>query len=135
MADLQYYAYNGVGKRNQERYGYQQAVRVGDRIECAGQGGWDPETGVINTDINAQIEQAFANVDLCLKDAGGKGWSQVFRINSYHVPLNNEAVEAMKRGLKKWMPNHKPIWTTVGVQRLAEDDMRVEIEVSAYDPK
>ncbi|RYP91862.1 hypothetical protein DL770_002039 [Monosporascus sp. CRB-9-2] len=135
MADLQYYAYKGVGERNQDRYGYQQAVRVGDRIECSGQGGWDPKTGVINTEINAQIEQAFANVDLCLKDAGGKGWSQVFRVNSYHVPLNNEAVEAMKRGLEKWMPNHKPIWTTVGVQRLAEDDMRVEIEVSAYDPK
>lgn len=33
------------------------------------------------------------------------------------------------------MPDHKPIWTTVGVQRLGEDDMRVEIEVVAYDPK
>lgn len=33
------------------------------------------------------------------------------------------------------MPNHQPIWTSVGVTRLAEDDMRVEIEVSAYDPE
>ncbi|RYP77217.1 hypothetical protein DL771_001266 [Monosporascus sp. 5C6A] len=135
MADLQYYAYKGVGERNRDSYGYQQAVRVGDRIECSGQGGWDPKTGAVNTEINAQIEQAFANVDLCLKDAGGKGWSQVFRVNSYHVPLNNEALAAMTRGFSKWMPNHKPIWTTVGVQRLGEDDMRVEIEVSAYDPK
>jgi enamine deaminase RidA (YjgF/YER057c/UK114 family) len=51
------------------------------------------------------------------------------------VPLNNEALLAMKRGFEKWMPDHKPIWTTVGVQRLGEDDMRVEIEVVAYDPK
>ncbi|KAH7377674.1 putative L-PSP endoribonuclease family protein [Pyrenochaeta sp. MPI-SDFR-AT-0127] len=135
MAHLQYSSYAGVGERNLKLYGYSQAVRVGDRIECSGQGGWDPKTGEINTAIDAQIQQAFANVDLCLKDAGGKGWSQVFRINSYHVPLNNEVMAIMLREAKKWMPDHSPIWTCVGVSRLGEDDMRVEIEVSAHDPK
>ncbi|KAL5397504.1 hypothetical protein PMIN06_002859 [Paraphaeosphaeria minitans] len=135
MSHLQYYAYKGVGERNLKHHGYQQAVRVGDRIECAGQGGWDPSTGAYNTDIKAQIEQAFANVDLNLRDAGGKGWQQVFRVNSYHVPLNDEALGAMAKGFKKWMPDHAPIWTCVGVQRLGEDDMRVEIEVVAHDPK
>jgi hypothetical protein len=42
MADLQYYAYDGVGKRNQQNFRYSQAVRVGDRIECAGQGTFIP---------------------------------------------------------------------------------------------
>ena len=88
-------------------------------------GGWDPKTGVYFKEINQQIDQAFANVDLNLKDAGGKGWEQVFRVNSYHVPLNNEALEAMVRNFKHWMPNHSPIWTCVGVTRLGEDDMRV----------
>ncbi|KIW31225.1 uncharacterized protein PV07_02890 [Cladophialophora immunda] len=133
MSSLQYYAYKGVGQQNKEKYRYSQAVRVGDRIECAGQGGWHPETGVINTEINAQIDQAFANVDLNLKDAGGKGWSQVFRVNSYHVPLNDEALGAMVRNFAKWMPDHQPIWTCVGVTRLGMDDMRVEIEVVALD--
>ena len=54
-------------------------------------------------------------------------------MNSYHVPLNNEALAAMARNFKKWMPDHQAIWTTVGVQRLGEDDMRVEIEVTAHD--
>jgi enamine deaminase RidA (YjgF/YER057c/UK114 family) len=99
-------------------------------------GGWDPKTGIYFKEINEQIDQAFANVDLNLKDAGGKGWSQVFRVNSYHIPLNDEALEAMVRNFRKWMgPNHQPIWTVVGVTRLGDDDMRVEIEVSAYDPK
>lgn len=151
MADLTYYAYDGVGKRNQEMYRYSQAVRVGDRIELAGQGlytqvpllpymghtdnpgGWNPQTGAIPSEINAQIDQAFANVDLALKDAGGTGWNQVFRVNSYHIPLNNEALAAMVRNFKRWMPNHKPIWTCVGVARLGEDDMRVEVEVVALD--
>lgn len=97
-------------------------------------GGWDPKTGVIHREINAQIDQAFANVELNLKDAGGKGWEQVFRVNSYHVPINNEALDAMVRNFKRYMPNHQPIWTCVGVTRLGEDDMRVEVGVVAHDP-
>nr|KIR88039.1 hypothetical protein I308_01089 [Cryptococcus tetragattii IND107] len=80
------------------------------------------------------LAQAFENVQSALTAAGGKGWDQVFRVNSYHVPLNNEALEAMVRNFRKWMPNHQPLWTCVGVTRLGEDDMRVEIEVQAYDP-
>lgn len=38
MSHLQYYAYEGVGVNNRAKYSYSQAVRVGDRIECAGQG-------------------------------------------------------------------------------------------------
>ncbi|KAK9332668.1 Endoribonuclease L-PSP/chorismate mutase-like protein [Lipomyces starkeyi] len=135
MSHLTYYNYEGFGKKQQQKFWYSQAVRVGDRIECAGQGGWDPETGVFYKEINAQIDQAFANVELALKTAGGKGWEQVYRINSYHVPINNEALEAMVRNFKRYMPSHQPIWTCVGVTRLGEDDMRVEIEVVAHDPQ
>ena len=151
MSHLKYYCYPGVGERDRQRNGYSQAVRVGDRIECSGQGrhprlqaegqltkypsgGCDPQTGEFNTEINAQIDQAFANVDLNLKDAGGKGWDQVFRVNSYHVPCNGEAINAMTRNFQKYMPSHAPIWTCIGVTRLGEDDMRVEIEVVADDP-
>ncbi|KAL8713021.1 MAG: hypothetical protein Q9220_002881 [cf. Caloplaca sp. 1 TL-2023] len=135
MSHLQYYNYPGVGEKNKKDYLYSQAVRVGDTIQCSGQGGWNPETGEINTETNAQIDQAFANVNLALTTAGGKGWSQVFRVNSYHIPLNNEALMAMKRNFAKWMPDHQPVYTTVGVTRLGLDDMRVEIEVQAHDPE
>jgi len=98
-------------------------------------GGWNPEDGVVYKDINQQIDQAFANVELALKDAQGKGWSQVFKVISYHLPLNEEALEAMLRNFKRYMPDHKPIWSCVGVTRLALDDMRIEIEVVAHDPE
>lgn len=98
-------------------------------------GGWDPTTGAIYREINAQTDQAFANVDLALRTAGGAGWSQVFRVTSYHVPINNEAMDAVVRNLRKWTPDHEPLWTCVGVSRLGEDDMRVEIEVVAHDPE
>lgn len=114
MAHLQYSSYPGIGEQKSKAYGYSQAVRVGDRIECSGQGtptasnnaifpltllagGWDPKTGEYSTAVETQIQNAFANVDLCLKDAGGKGWTQVFTIASYHVPLNNEVLALMSR--------------------------------------
>jgi enamine deaminase RidA (YjgF/YER057c/UK114 family) len=41
----------------------------------------------------------------------------------------------MVRNFKKWMSNLQPLWTCVGVSRSEEDDMRVEIEVVAHDPR
>ena len=38
MAHLEYFAYRGAGIKNAAEFHYSQAVRVGDRIECAGQG-------------------------------------------------------------------------------------------------
>lgn len=38
MSHLTYYNYPGVGETNRQKFKYSQAVRVGDRIECSGQG-------------------------------------------------------------------------------------------------
>ncbi|BEJ10900.1 hypothetical protein CspHIS471_0103220 [Cutaneotrichosporon sp. HIS471] len=135
MSHLEYSVYPGTGEEHARKFHYSSAVRIGDRLELSGMGGWNLETGEIYKEINKQIDQAFEVVQLALTTAGSKGWDQVFRINSYHVPLNNEALEAMVRNMRKWMPNHKPLWTCVGVSRLGQDDMRVEIEVVAHDPK
>lgn len=56
-------------------------------------------------------------------------------MNSYHVPLDDETLGIMVREFRKWMPDHSPIWTCVGVARLGEDAMKIEIEVVAHDPK
>ncbi|KAL9020659.1 MAG: hypothetical protein Q9185_002107 [Variospora sp. 1 TL-2023] len=153
MSQLQYYAYADHGLRLRERSSYHQAVRVGDRIECSGQafpscllsllltvqhlvnsslGGWDSTSGKMKEDLFEEIDQAFENVDRNIKDAGGKGWSQVFRVNSYHVDMSDEALGHMIKNLRKWMPDHQPLLTCVGVTKLGLDGMRIEIEVSAY---
>lgn len=90
---------------------------------------------MIHEDIEDQIDQAFANVEHILKEAGGKGWEQVFRVNSYHIPLDDRALAAMVRNFDKWMPNHKPLWTVIGVVKLGAEGMKVEIEVQAHDPQ
>ncbi|KFH44089.1 hypothetical protein ACRE_051690 [Hapsidospora chrysogenum ATCC 11550] len=159
MSGLKYYSYAGAGEWARENLGYSQAVRIGDRIECSGQGesptaddlqnppargkttyrnpgGWTFENGTlsISGDLETEIAQAFANVETALRDAGGKGWSQVYRVNSYHTALSPEVTALMTKNFKNWMPDHKPIWTEIGVKELGLPEMRVEIEVVAYDP-
>ncbi|KAH7349751.1 endoribonuclease L-PSP [Plectosphaerella cucumerina] len=135
MSHLQYFSYDGFGKFALENFGYNQAVRVGDRIELSGQGGWDPHSvpPKFPGDLESQIDQAFSNIDTALKDAGGKGISQVYRITSYHPKSCGDAMPTMKANLLKWFPDHKPIWTAVGVENLGLPEMLVEIEAIAHD--
>ena len=96
-------------------------------------GGWNPETSKIPTDLDEEIDQAFSNVDFTLKDAGGKGWSQVYKIRLYLTDLGEPSMVASVRNLKKWLPDHRPILTCIGVTQLGLPGMRVEIEVIAHD--
>ncbi|KAH0435686.1 endoribonuclease L-PSP [Colletotrichum camelliae] len=137
MSGLKYFSYNDYGKTLLGEMHYSQAVRVGDNIEISGQGGWDPTTGKVHSDLSDEIDQAFSNVDLALKDAGGKGWSQVFRIRLYALDeaWTPEGMGRMVENMKKWAPDHAPILTGVGVSKLGQPGMRIEVEVSAYDPQ
>ncbi|EPE25151.1 YjgF-like protein [Glarea lozoyensis ATCC 20868] len=129
-----YTSYEGYGERSKKNLWYSQAVRIGETIECSGQGGWDRETDKIPTELNAQIAKAFDNVEHTVKTAGGRGWEDVYFVRSYHVAMNDEAMATMVKCLKQYAPNHQPAWTAIGVAKLAFDDMRVEIEVRAHVP-
>lgn len=98
-------------------------------------GGWDRQTDKIDSSVVKQIEKAVENVSIGLKNAGSRGWEDVFFLRSHHLPCNNEAMAAMMKNLKLYYPHHQPDWTALGVPRLAFDDMRVEIEVRAHIPK
>lgn len=81
--------------------------------------------------MREQIHMAFRNVESALKDANGKGWSQVIAVRSYHIDLD-ASFETMVDMFKEFMPNHRPVWVAVGVAKLGEG-MHVEIEAEAYD--
>ena len=85
-------------------------------------------------DLFAEIDQAFENCDYNLKHAGGKGWSQVFRVVTYSTDIPSQH-ERIVYNLKKWMPNHQAIWTELGVNQLGSNKMHFEIDVEAYDPE
>jgi enamine deaminase RidA (YjgF/YER057c/UK114 family) len=69
-----------------------------------------------------------------LKHAGGQGFSQVYRIVTYSTDMAN-TFPLLVKNLNKWMPNHKAVWTQIGVKNLGAPTMHIEIEVDAYDPE
>lgn len=84
-------------------------------------------------DLAKEVNQAFSNVELALKDAGGKGWSHVYRVRIFILHVNEEALGLLVQNLQKWIPDHKPVLTCVGVKELALEGMRIEIEAFAHD--
>ncbi|KAG8526361.1 uncharacterized protein KY384_000354 [Bacidia gigantensis] len=135
MAHLDFCAPSTVGKKFQEQFHFSQSVRIGDRIETSGHGGSNRETGKLPESVSAQIAGAFRNIQGALIDAGGEGWNQVYQVRSYHVNMNLEAAKLMVVCLRKWCPDHKPLWTAVGVDKLAGPGMKVMIEVVAHSEK
>jgi enamine deaminase RidA (YjgF/YER057c/UK114 family) len=133
MSDLQYASYPGFGEYALEHTLYSQAVIVppGPIITISGQGGWTPEAPfTVDPDMNIQVNQAFSNVDLALRTAGGKGWSQVYKIRIFTTAWD-EGYEPLLKSLKKWCGDNKPTMTVIGVDKLAFD-MKMEIEVDAH---
>ncbi|KAF2813748.1 endoribonuclease-like protein L-psp [Mytilinidion resinicola] len=132
MSHLQYSDYEGYGDRARKEVHYSQAVRYGSIIEISGQGGWDRISEAIPALEGPQIDQAFANVEHTLQKAGGKGWSQVYKVRCYVVKMDTLESGHIVRNLRKYCPDHQPILTVVGVESLALKDMRIEIEVAAH---
>lgn len=133
MSTPEFFVTPGYGDTLRKHLHYSQAVKIGNRVETSGQGGWDDELH-IPADLSEEIAQAFHNLDRTLATAGA-GWEHVIHINSYHVGgFAPEVNEAMVHQYRRYMPNHAPIWTQVGVEALGLPTMRVEIRVTAIIP-
>lgn len=118
-------------KQKLERYGYNQVLKYGNRIDIAGQGGWDKDLKFRYNNIEEEIIKAFDNVEHVLNSVGSS-WKDVYSVTSYHVPLNKEVTNLFPKLFKKYIGNRNPIWNCVGVSELGEKEMHVEIVVTAY---
>lgn len=131
MTTIKFTNYAGVGETNNKLYSYSQSVRIGPTIKCSGQGGWNDSGEIVKDDIIGQIQLAFQNVEMNVREAGGDGWANVYSVRSYHTDLD-KSFDIMVEQFKKWMPNHQPVWTCIEVTKLGIPGMDVEIEVEAY---
>lgn len=132
MSRPEFFLTPGYGARQRELFGYSQAVRIGDRVEISGQGGWN-DAWEYPESITDEIAQAFDNVGRTLAVASAD-WDHVIHVNSYHVGLDKQhrqVVQAMTERFRHYMPHHEPVWTCLGVAALADPKMRVEIRVTA----
>jgi len=110
-------------------YAYSQAVRLGDRVETSGQGGWD-NAQTFPAALAAEIARAFDNLGSVLEEAGA-AWSDVVAVESWHLPLDDAAFALMVAQLRDRMPRHRPIWTALAVPGFGLSGMRVEIRATA----
>jgi enamine deaminase RidA (YjgF/YER057c/UK114 family) len=125
----------GYGEIARTRNHYRQALRIGDRIEISGQGGWDADFTLSATSLEDEIVKACDNVEKTLAEAGAS-WGDVVNIHSYHVPTADDSIggqhmSAMVDQFRKRFGENLPLWTALGVKALALPDQHVEIEVVA----
>lgn len=132
MSSLQYFNDRGAGQKLSDICHYSQAVVLGDTVKCSGQGGWTIGGEVDPYDIRGQVNLAFDNVDRVLQAAGLRGWEDVYSVRSYHVGMD-QSYNYVAAKLRKRIPGHRPIWTAVAVPRLAFPEMRIELEVEAWN--
>jgi 2-iminobutanoate/2-iminopropanoate deaminase len=62
--------------------GFPPAVRIGDQVFSTGIDGRDPETGKLSEDREAQVRQAYANLQALLADAGAS-WDDVLHVYAF----------------------------------------------------
>ena len=134
MTTPQFFATPGYGDTALKTLHYNQALRIGDRVEISGQGGWDDDFN-FPADLEEEIVRAFDNVERTLALTGAT-WRDVVSVNSYHIPeseveIGNSHNRVMVEQFRARMGERAPIWTQVGVAALGAPKMRVEIRVTA----
>ena len=109
--------------------GYSRAVRVGNIIEVAGTTAVDTEGQVVGAgDISKQTDYIFDKIRNALNDAGSK-MSDVIRTRMYLTDINDWETVARVHG--DIFSDIKPVSTLVEVSGLIDEELLIEIEVSA----
>jgi reactive intermediate/imine deaminase len=105
------------------------AWRVGDLVFLSGQASIGPDGGIVGAgDFDAQLAQAFANIQTVLA-AAGSDLAKVVKVTIYLTDMTNfpKIVEARRR----WFTPPYPADTTLEVRSLALPELMVEIDVIA----
>jgi enamine deaminase RidA (YjgF/YER057c/UK114 family) len=112
------------------------AEGTGKLVYVSGQVSWDAAGNVVGKgDMRAQAEQVFKNVEAALKVAGA-GWSDVIKMNGYMVGMHGERVAAYREVRQRFLKEGAlPASTLVGVERLVDPELLLEVEVVAVTGK
>jgi enamine deaminase RidA (YjgF/YER057c/UK114 family) len=104
----------------------------GKLVYVSGQVSWDAAGNVVGKgDMRAQSEQVFKNVGYALA-AAGAGWDDVVKMNGYMVGMHGERVAAYREVRQRFLKEGAlPASTLVGVERLVDPELLLEVEVVA----
>jgi enamine deaminase RidA (YjgF/YER057c/UK114 family) len=110
-----------------------QAVVAGNTVYLRGQIGEDLDTNesVGIGDVEAQAEQAMANIDMLLREAGSE-LSHIVKVVVYIVDPRYR--ETVYRVMGRWLKGVHPVSTGLVVSALARPEWLVEIDATAVIP-
>jgi enamine deaminase RidA (YjgF/YER057c/UK114 family) len=107
-----------------------QAVVAGNTVYLRGQIGQNLDTteSVGIGDVEAQAEQAMANIDMLLREAGS-GLQDIVKVIVYLVDTRYR--EPVYRVMGRWLKGVHPVSTGIVVSALARPEWLVEIDATA----
>jgi enamine deaminase RidA (YjgF/YER057c/UK114 family) len=105
---------------------------AGKLVYVSGQVSYATDGSIVGKgDIRAQSEQVFRNVSNALQ-AAGAGWGDVVKLNGYMVNMNPDAVATYREVRSRFLKAGQfPASTLVGVTRLVQEELLLEVEVVA----
>ncbi len=116
--------------------GYTHVVEVSGAMKTiyiSGQIALDKDGNLVGaSDMKAQAEQVFRNLQAALGAAGAK-FSDVVKMNTYTTDMSQ--VQAIRDVRSRYFGNTVPASTLVQVVRLARPELMLEIEVIAAVPE
>lgn len=116
------------GAKWEDIVGYSRAVRVGNLIEVAGTTATDGDKIIGENDAYAQTFFIFKKIEKALLEAGAT-LSNVVRTRMYVTNIENW--EEIGKAHGAFFKDIKPAATMVEVNRLIDDKLLIEIEVTA----
>lgn len=116
----------------EEVVGYSRAVKVGNVVEVAGTTAMDGDILVGRGDIYAQTIFIFKKIENALLQAGAT-MQDVVRTRMFVTDISQWELVGKAHG--EFFKNIKPVATMVEVSRLIDDDLLIEIEVTAITEK
>jgi len=108
--------------------GYSRAVRIGNVIEVAGTTAMDGDKLVGEGDVYAQTKYVFSKIEKALKEAGAS-MKDVVRTRTFVTDISKW--EEVGRAHGEVFKTIKPVATMVEVSALINQQLLVEIEVTA----
>ncbi|MFK7908504.1 MAG: RidA family protein [Chitinophagales bacterium] len=108
--------------------GYSRAVRIGNIIEVAGTTAVDGETVIAPKDAYKQTKFIFNKIAVALKEAGA-GLQDVVRTRMFVTDIAYS--DGVGRAHSEFFSEIRPAATMLEISKLVDDDLVVEIEVTA----
>ncbi len=118
----------GSGSPWEDIVGYSRAIRAGNIVEVAGTTAMDGDVLIGKGDIYRQTVFIFKKIEKALTEAGA-ALSDVVRTRMFVTDISQW--EEVGKAHGEIFKNIKPVSTMVEVSRLINDDLLIEIEVTA----